>query len=78
VVLDQVFEALDFFEVFLEADPVVLEHLVGEVVDEVLAVVHHALVQAVGVHVARQRGLFGRLQHLPGLVQLPLDVFAPE
>lgn len=45
-----------------------LDDLIREVIHEILTVVDHALVEAVGMHVAGEGGLFGGLEGLPGLV----------
>lgn len=76
--LDDVLEPTHLFEILGKLDPVVLDNFVAEVVDDVLAVVQHTLVKAVGMHVAGQRSLLGGLQDVPGLVQLTFDILTPE
>ena len=50
--LNDVLESLHFLEVLAKLDPVVLYDLVTKVIDDVLAVVQHALVEPIGMHVA--------------------------
>lgn len=78
MILYDIFEALNLLEVLLKSDPIMFYNLIREVINQILTVMNHTLVEAVRVHIAGEWGLFGGLEDLPCLVQLTFDVFAPE
>lgn len=76
--LDYVLEGLHLFEVLGEEQPVLLNHFVAEIVNEVLDKVYHPLVEQVSRRVERERDLLGLLQGQPDRVELPFQELAPE
>lgn len=76
--LNNILKRLNLLQILREHQPILLNHLITQVINKILDEVDHPLVEQVSGGEIRQVGLLGCLQGQPHVVQLALGEFAPE